>query len=114
MLEMGVSYLPVNQNWGRYLEDSQDIYEELQREMKKSLMILADDACQLLEGERWDSNRTVRIAHIIPQGGTKMKLNFRNQAYDLTWLFILRLMQFMVFYIKYLLKVFQVQLKKLV
>lgn len=52
MLEMGVSYLPVNQNWGRYLEDSQDVYEELQREMKKSLMILADDACQLLENDR--------------------------------------------------------------
>ncbi|XP_061138423.1 DNA polymerase subunit gamma-1 isoform X1 [Syngnathus typhle] len=51
MLEMGVSYLPVNQNWGRYLEDSQDVYEELQREMKKSLMTLADDACQLLEDE---------------------------------------------------------------
>ncbi|TNN87804.1 DNA polymerase subunit gamma-1 [Liparis tanakae] len=53
MLEMGVSYLPVNQNWGRYLEDSQDIYEELQREMKKSLMTLADDACQLLQDDRY-------------------------------------------------------------
>lgn len=53
MLEMGVSYLPVNQNWGRYLEDSQDTYEELQREMKKSLMTLADDACQLLQDERY-------------------------------------------------------------
>ncbi|XP_035800369.2 DNA polymerase subunit gamma-1 isoform X1 [Amphiprion ocellaris] len=53
MLEMGVSYLPVNQNWGRYLEDSQDVYEELQREMKKSLMILADDACQLLQDDRY-------------------------------------------------------------
>ncbi|KAL4005952.1 hypothetical protein ACER0C_005665 [Sarotherodon galilaeus] len=53
MLEMGVSYLPINQNWGRYLEDSQDVYEELQREMKKSLMILADDACQLLENDRY-------------------------------------------------------------
>lgn len=52
MLEMGVSYLPVNQNWGRYLEDSQDVYEELQREMKKSLMTLADDACQLLQEDR--------------------------------------------------------------
>lgn len=52
MLEMGVSYLPVNQNWGRYLEDSQDVYEELQREMKKSLMTLADDACQLLQDDR--------------------------------------------------------------
>lgn len=56
MLEMGVSYLPINQNWGRYLEDSQDVYEELQREMKKSLMILADDACQLLENDRWDQH----------------------------------------------------------
>ncbi|XP_040017946.2 DNA polymerase subunit gamma-1 [Gasterosteus aculeatus] len=53
MLEMGVSYLPVNQNWRRYLEDSQDIYEELQREMKKSLMSLADDACQLLQDDRY-------------------------------------------------------------
>nr|XP_046248913.1 DNA polymerase subunit gamma-1 [Scatophagus argus]XP_046248914.1 DNA polymerase subunit gamma-1 [Scatophagus argus]XP_046248916.1 DNA polymerase subunit gamma-1 [Scatophagus argus] len=53
MLEMGVSYLPVNQNWGRYLQDSQDIYEELQREMKKSLMTLADGACQLLQDDRY-------------------------------------------------------------
>ncbi|XP_072525753.1 DNA polymerase subunit gamma-1 [Salminus brasiliensis] len=53
MLEMGVSYLPVNENWGRYLEDAQDTYEELQREMKKSLMILADDACQLLQDDRY-------------------------------------------------------------
>lgn len=52
MLEMGVSYLPVNRNWGRYLEDSRDVYEELQREMKKSLMTLADDACQLLQDDR--------------------------------------------------------------
>ncbi|XP_053741086.1 DNA polymerase subunit gamma-1 [Synchiropus splendidus] len=53
MLEMGVSYLPVNQNWGRYLEDAQDVYEELQRELKKSLMTLADDACQLLHDGRY-------------------------------------------------------------
>ncbi|KAA0724592.1 DNA polymerase subunit gamma-1 [Triplophysa tibetana] len=53
MLEMGMCYLPVNQSWGRYLEDAQDTYEELQREMKKSLMILADDACQLLEDDRY-------------------------------------------------------------
>lgn len=52
MLEMGVSYLPVNQNWERYLTEAQSTYEELQREMKKSLMELANDACQLLSGER--------------------------------------------------------------
>ncbi|KAI1904109.1 hypothetical protein AGOR_G00002300 [Albula goreensis] len=53
MLEMGVSYLPVNQNWGRYLEEAQGTFEELQREMKKSLMNLADDACQLIQDERY-------------------------------------------------------------
>ncbi|XP_037538638.1 DNA polymerase subunit gamma-1 [Nematolebias whitei] len=53
MLEMGVSYLPVNQNWSRYLEDSQDVYKELQIEMKKSLMTLADDVCQLLDGDMY-------------------------------------------------------------
>uniref|UniRef100_A0A8C0XCM2 DNA polymerase subunit gamma-1 n=1 Tax=Castor canadensis TaxID=51338 RepID=A0A8C0XCM2_CASCN len=53
MLEMGVSYLPVNQNWERYLTEAQSTYEELQREMKKSLMDLANDACQLLSGERY-------------------------------------------------------------
>ncbi|XP_030646038.1 DNA polymerase subunit gamma-1 [Chanos chanos] len=53
MLEMGVCYLPVNQNWDRYLEDSQSTYDELEREMKKSLMILADDACQLVQDDRY-------------------------------------------------------------
>nr|XP_056722079.1 DNA polymerase subunit gamma-1 [Euleptes europaea] len=53
MLEMGVCYLPVNQNWERYLDEAQVTYEELQKEMKKSLMHLADDACQLLHEERY-------------------------------------------------------------
>ncbi|XP_040457086.1 DNA polymerase subunit gamma-1 isoform X2 [Falco naumanni] len=53
MLEMGVSYLPVNGNWKRYLDDAQGVYEELQKEMKKSLMNLANDACQLLHEDRY-------------------------------------------------------------
>ncbi|XP_050165533.1 DNA polymerase subunit gamma-1 isoform X1 [Myiozetetes cayanensis] len=53
MLEMGVSYLPVNGNWKRYLDDAQGVYEELQKEMKKSLMNLANDACQLLHEHRY-------------------------------------------------------------
>ncbi|XP_043838904.1 DNA polymerase subunit gamma-1 isoform X1 [Dromiciops gliroides] len=56
MLEMGVSYLPVNQNWDRYLVEAQTTYEELQREMKKSLMDLANDACQLVSGDRYKDN----------------------------------------------------------
>ncbi|KAL8197615.1 UNVERIFIED_CONTAM: hypothetical protein K2H54_034334 [Gekko kuhli] len=53
MLEMGACYLPVNQNWERYLDEAQATYEELQKEMKKSLMNLADEACQLLHEERY-------------------------------------------------------------
>ncbi|XP_054024742.1 DNA polymerase subunit gamma-1 [Dryobates pubescens] len=53
MLEMGVSYLPVNGNWKRYLDDAQGTYEELQKEMKKSLMNLANDACELLHEDRY-------------------------------------------------------------
>lgn len=55
MLEMGVSYLPVNQNWVKYLDEAHVTYEELQKEMKKSLMNLADNACQLLHEERYSS-----------------------------------------------------------
>lgn len=50
---MGVSYLPVNGNWKRYLDDAHGIYEELQKEMKKSLMNLANDACELLHEDRY-------------------------------------------------------------
>ncbi|XP_069480412.1 DNA polymerase subunit gamma-1 [Ambystoma mexicanum] len=53
MLEMGVAYLPVNQNWERYLDEAQSTYEELQKEMKRSLMNLANDACQLLDQDRF-------------------------------------------------------------
>ncbi|XP_056427904.1 DNA polymerase subunit gamma-1 [Hyla sarda] len=56
MLEMGVPYLPVNQNWERYLDEAQLTYEELQKEMKKSLMNLANDACQLLLDDRYKTD----------------------------------------------------------
>uniref|UniRef100_S4R4W1 DNA polymerase gamma, catalytic subunit n=1 Tax=Petromyzon marinus TaxID=7757 RepID=S4R4W1_PETMA len=53
MLEMGQCYLPVNHNWERYVSESHDTYQELQREMKQSLMSLANEACGLLQGERY-------------------------------------------------------------
>ncbi|XP_069767303.1 DNA polymerase subunit gamma-1 isoform X2 [Narcine bancroftii] len=53
MLEMGECYLPVNHNWKRYQDEAQGTYEELQWEMKQSLMNLANDACQLLQGEKY-------------------------------------------------------------
>ena len=52
MLEMGTAFLPVNQNWERYQEQTNDTYNDLQRELKLSLMQLADDACELLHEEK--------------------------------------------------------------
>ncbi|EPQ20484.1 DNA polymerase subunit gamma-1 [Myotis brandtii] len=72
MLEMGVSYLPVNQNWERYLAEAQSTYEELQREMKKSLMDLANDACQLLEEEELQRAVTARACLEQLKGTTEL------------------------------------------
>ncbi|XP_041650952.1 DNA polymerase subunit gamma-1 [Cheilinus undulatus] len=87
MLEMGVSYLPVNHNWKRYLEDSEDTYEELQREMKKSLMALADDACQLLQDDRhkedpwlWDLEWDVQEFKLKKVAVSKKKKNAQKQT----------------------------------
>ncbi|XP_064607817.1 DNA polymerase subunit gamma-1-like [Liolophura sinensis] len=67
MLEMGTAYLPVNSNWNKYIRESNDTYSDLQRELKLLLMRIADDACELLHGERykddpwlWDLNWTVK------------------------------------------------------
>ncbi|XP_035668321.1 DNA polymerase subunit gamma-1-like isoform X1 [Branchiostoma floridae] len=56
MLEMGQCYLPVNSNWERYLRDAEDTFQELQKEMKLSLMHLANDACQLMHNDRYQED----------------------------------------------------------
>ncbi|XP_060083102.1 DNA polymerase subunit gamma-1-like [Ylistrum balloti] len=53
MMEMGTSYLPVNQNWGRYIDESNNIYNDLQRELKLLLMKLADEACHLMHSQEY-------------------------------------------------------------
>ena len=52
MLEMGQAYLPINQNWERYLRDAQETYDNLQQEMKQSLMHIANDACNMLHQDK--------------------------------------------------------------
>ncbi|XP_074606134.1 DNA polymerase subunit gamma-1-like [Acropora palmata] len=53
MLEMGSAYLPVDRSWENYIRDADDTYEDLEKEMKCSLMKLADDCCNYLHGERY-------------------------------------------------------------
>ena len=55
MLEMGTAYLPVDSRWPRYIEHANATYDECQRELRKLLISLADEACHLLEDESWVS-----------------------------------------------------------
>lgn len=99
MLEMGVSYLPVNQNWERYVDEAQSTYEELQKEMKKSLMNLANEACQLLfqDGFKddpwlwdldWDvqefkQKKTTKLSKKRVSAESNVSLEYTNSASDL-------------------------------
>ncbi|XP_013395097.1 DNA polymerase subunit gamma-1 isoform X2 [Lingula anatina] len=53
MLQMGSSYLPLNANWNRYLETAEEIYNNKQSERERMLIKIANDACSLLEGNRY-------------------------------------------------------------
>ena len=57
MLEMGSAYLPVNQSWENYIRDADNTYDDLENEMKCSLMKLADDTCNYLHGKRFGKSR---------------------------------------------------------
>ena len=52
MLEMGSAYLPVEQSWDNYVADADNAFEDLENEVKKSLMKLANDSCRYLHHNR--------------------------------------------------------------
>ena len=52
-LEMGTAYLPVNQNWVRYIQTAEDKFESLQKDVKQILMNKADEALKLLQDEKY-------------------------------------------------------------
>ncbi|XP_075555319.1 DNA polymerase gamma, catalytic subunit tam [Dermacentor variabilis] len=71
MLEMSTAYLPVNQNWERYLKEADSIYEDYQQELKQMLTSIANGACRLLHGEAykkdpwlWDLDWTIQSIRI--------------------------------------------------
>lgn len=52
-MEMGTAYLPINQNWERYLNQSDAVYDDLQNELSRLLQKLANEACELLHDKRY-------------------------------------------------------------
>ena len=52
MLEMGSAYLPVNEQWDKYVHNCEQVYDEILKEIKERLMCLADEAVKYQENER--------------------------------------------------------------
>ncbi|XP_054713461.1 DNA polymerase subunit gamma-1-like [Uloborus diversus] len=83
LLEMSTAYLPVNQNWSRYLYEAQSTYDDLQKELKLSLVHLANDAASLLHNDLykndpwlWDldwSVQSIKFKKDAPQPKKKKK-----------------------------------------
>ncbi|XP_047352339.1 DNA polymerase subunit gamma-1, mitochondrial [Vespa velutina] len=53
MLELSCTYLPVNSNWQRYIEESESIYEDLNYESKVILTKRANTVCKLMHNEKY-------------------------------------------------------------
>lgn len=53
ILTMGSSFLTVNQEWERYIENAERTYRELDTKVKERLLELAVEAKDMMEGERW-------------------------------------------------------------
>eukprot|EP00795_Rhopilema_esculentum_P006484 gene6484-11938_t len=56
MLEMGTSYLPIDDSWERYIKDSNEAYDDLENETKTILMKLAEDSCRLIHNKRYQKD----------------------------------------------------------
>jgi len=52
---MGTTFLPINSNWDKYIQKSDEIFNKLEKEVKSILMQKADEALKLLENERYFS-----------------------------------------------------------
>ncbi len=50
---MGTAYLPIDDSWEHYIQDSKETYEDLEDEMKNTLMKLAEDSCRLSNNQRY-------------------------------------------------------------
>ena len=54
MLEMSTMYLPVNQNWFKYIESCQNEYDDAQSILKKLLEKSAYNACKQADEKELD------------------------------------------------------------
>ena len=53
MLEMGSAYLPVDEQWDKYVYNCEQVYDEILEEIKERLMGLADEAVKCQQDSRY-------------------------------------------------------------
>lgn len=89
ILELGTSYLPVNSNWKRYLDTSNEIYEDLDIESKFLLSQQANQACQLMYNENykkdlwlWDQNWTSKLLKLKKEKKKKPEITVENKSIE--------------------------------
>ncbi|GJQ84533.1 tam [Trypoxylus dichotomus] len=77
MLELSTAYLPINNNWERYINESEQTYDDLEIESRLLLARRADQACQLLHNDKykedlwmWDQDwevKDLKIKKTVPK-----------------------------------------------
>lgn len=89
MLELGTSYLPVNSNWKRYLDTSNEIYEDLNIESKFLLSQHANQACQLMFNDNykkdlwlWDQDWTTKQIKLKKEKKKKPAITVENKPIE--------------------------------
>lgn len=89
ILELGTSYLPVNSNWNRYLNTSNEIYEDLDIESKFLLSQQANQACQLMYNDNykkdlwlWDQNWISKELKLKKEKKKKKEITVENKPIE--------------------------------
>jgi len=89
ILELGTSYLPVNSNWKRYLDTSNEIYEDLDIESKFLLSQQANQACQLMYNDNykrdlwlWDQNWISKVLKLKKEKIKKPEITVENKPIE--------------------------------
>lgn len=90
MLELSTAYLPVNTNWERYIDDSEQTYEDLDIEARVILAQHADASCQLLHGKKylediwmWDQDWSLQDIKLRKNKKSKKQIEMEeNQRED--------------------------------
>lgn len=89
ILELGTSYLPVNSNWKRYLDTSNEIYEDLDIESKFLLAQQANQACQLMYNDNfkndlwlWDQDWAPKLLKLKQEKKKKPDITVENNPIE--------------------------------